>query len=73
MLEVFAPFFAPLTKDSCVYFLLLSIFFFVVGLEIKREMTSFYAGFDFRNTSLVPRISSTDVNSKVVTIKVSSK
>ncbi len=30
MLEVFAPFFAPLTKGSCVYFLLLSIFFFVV-------------------------------------------
>ena len=30
MLEIFAPFFAPLTKDSCIYFLILSIFFFVI-------------------------------------------
>ena len=30
MLEIFAPFFAPLTKDSCIYFLILSMFFFVV-------------------------------------------
>ena len=30
MLGVFSPFFAPLNKDSCIYFLILSIFFFVV-------------------------------------------